>query len=136
MLRPIAMIFGGTLLLATSVVFAATGTQEAGTGFVASSPITSKVKSKLDEDKSLAGIDVETDKHGEVWLSGTADSKALADRAVETAQSVKGVKAVHDYIDVKKAQSQIGTTRRAARRRGAPALRGLANFEFDQIGIE
>jgi hyperosmotically inducible periplasmic protein len=69
--------------------------------FVKDSPITTKVKEKLTADK-MNGIDVETDRRGEVWLSGTVDSQAVADDAVDMAKSVSGVKAVHSYIEVKK----------------------------------
>jgi hyperosmotically inducible periplasmic protein len=75
---------------------------EAQAGFVKNSPITTKVKNQLESDRSLSGIEVETDKHGEVWLSGSVDSKDLADRAVSIAKDTQGVKAVHDYIEVAK----------------------------------
>jgi osmotically-inducible protein OsmY len=69
--------------------------------FVKDSPITAQVKEKLAADK-MSSIDVDTDKKGEVWLSGTVDSQSVADNAVEVAKATKGVKAVHSYIEVKK----------------------------------
>jgi hyperosmotically inducible protein len=91
-------IFVGTLF----VVDAAAGAEGNHSGFAASSPITNSVKAKLGEDKAFASIEVDTDKQGEVWLSGTVDSKDLAERAVDEAKNTKGVKAVHDYIEVRK----------------------------------
>jgi len=52
---------------------------------VQSSPITSNVKAKFDEDKSLVGI-VKTDKEGEVWFSGTVSTRRTS---VETAKNIQ-----------------------------------------------
>jgi hyperosmotically inducible protein len=73
--------------------------------FVSDSAITTQVKAKLTADhaSNLARIDVETDKKGEVWLSGTVDSQSVADNAVQIAKTIKGVSAVHSYIEVKTA---------------------------------
>jgi hyperosmotically inducible periplasmic protein len=77
----------------------------AAAGFVPNSAITAKVKANLSADRTsnLSSIDVDTDKKGEVWLSGTVDSQSAADNAVEVAKQTKGVTAVHSYIEVKKA---------------------------------
>lgn len=72
------------------------------TGAVASdSWITTKVKSELVADKQVSGtaIHVKT-VDGVVTLSGTAKSQAEADRAVEDARKIKGVKSVENHIDV------------------------------------
>src|SRR5690348_12982330 len=71
--------------------------------FVKDSLITTKVKARLFEEKmsSLFHIRVDTDKKGVVVLSGTAESKDAADKAVTIARSVKGVKAVHNKIQIK-----------------------------------
>jgi hypothetical protein len=72
--------------------------------FVQDSAITAKVKAKLTSDitSNLSRIEVDTDKKGEVWLSGTVDSQSAADGAVQIAKAIEGVSAVHSYIEVKK----------------------------------
>lgn len=72
--------------------------------FVADSAITTKVKAKLTADhaSNLARVHVDTDKHGEVWLSGTVESQSVAANAVKIAKSTEGVRAVHDGIKVEK----------------------------------
>ena len=87
------LIFG---VLVGPFAFAATDSD-----FVKASPITTKVKEKLSADR-MNNIEVETDRKGEVWLSGTVDSQSVADTAVDIAKSTQGVKAVHSYIEVKK----------------------------------
>ena len=71
--------------------------------FVKDSVITTKIKAKLFEEKmsSLFHIRVDTDKKGVVVLSGTAESKDAADKAVAIARGVKGVKAVQNKIQIK-----------------------------------
>ena len=70
--------------------------------FVADSAITTKVKAKLTADhaSNLARVHVDTDKNGEVWLSGTVESQTVAANAVKIAKSTEGVRAVHDDIKV------------------------------------
>ena len=97
-----AMLILASLLITDFAVAQDTDhAKSSSASFVKGSPITSKVKNKLDADKSLSGIEVETDKQSEVWLSGTVDSKDVAQRAVDIAKNTEGVKAVHDYIDVR-----------------------------------
>jgi hyperosmotically inducible protein len=74
--------------------------------FVKDSIITTKIKAKLFEEKmsSLLHIRVDTDKKGVVALSGTAESKDVADKAVAIARSVKGVKSVQNTIEIKPAK--------------------------------
>ncbi len=69
---------------------------------VADTAITTRVKADLvkERDLSSTGIHVETVK-GTVMLSGFVNSKAEADRAVEVARSVDGVKKVESAIKVK-----------------------------------
>lgn len=88
------LIFG---VLVGPFAFAATDSAD----FVKDSAITTKVKEKLSTDR-MNNIEVETDRKGEVWLSGTVDSQSVADNAVDIAKSIQGVKAVHSYIEVKK----------------------------------
>ena len=71
--------------------------------FVKDSAITTKVKAKLTADhaSNLARVHVDTDKNGEVWLSGTVESRMIADRAVSLTKETEGVRMVHDQIKVK-----------------------------------
>jgi hyperosmotically inducible protein len=71
--------------------------------FVKDSVITSKIKSRLAEEhlSSAARIQVDTDRDGVVWLSGTARSRAEADRAVQVASSTEGVRSVKDHLKVR-----------------------------------
>ena len=72
------------------------------TAYVKDSIITTKIKTKLAEEK-LAGavqIKVETDNKGVVTLSGTAKTQEEADEAVSIARSVEGVATVKNNIKV------------------------------------
>ena len=72
--------------------------------YVKDSVITAKIKAKLAEEKvsSLTHIKVDTDDSGVVWLSGTAKTKADADKAHSIAHSTEGVKSVKNHIKVEK----------------------------------
>ena len=88
--------------LATAVGCASTSKQE-GTGeYVDDSVITTKVKAAILGEPSLkvAEIKVETFK-GVVQLSGFVTSTALANKAVEIAGKVSGVKSVKNDMRVK-----------------------------------
>lgn len=71
---------------------------------VSDSVITTKIKADFAKDKlvSATALKVETDSNGMVEISGTAKSKAEADKAVELAKSVKGVTSVKDKIVISK----------------------------------
>jgi hyperosmotically inducible protein len=71
---------------------------------VKDSAITTEIKAKLATEhfSSLAKIHVDTDKNGVVWLSGTAESKAAVDRAIEVAKGTEHVKSVNSTLTVKK----------------------------------
>ena len=64
--------------------------------------ITTKVKSDLavEDDVSATRIHVKT-VDGVVTLSGTAESQAEADKAVQVAGQIKGVKSVVNNLEVK-----------------------------------
>ena len=84
-----------TSLLVSLAACAPTPTRE-GTGeYVDDSLITSKVKAALAADPMVKAtqVNVETFK-GTVQLSGFVDSRESADKAVEIARGVKGVKSV------------------------------------------
>jgi osmotically-inducible protein OsmY len=81
---------------------APTSTKE-GTGeYVDDSVITAKVKTALAEDPQVKAteVNVETFK-GSVQLSGFVESSESAQRAVELARQVKGVKDVKNNTQVK-----------------------------------
>ncbi len=80
---------------------AADATTRAGAA-MADTAITTRIKADLIKEPALSstGIHVETVK-GTVMLSGFVNSKAEADRAVEVARSVEGVKKVESAIKVK-----------------------------------
>jgi hyperosmotically inducible protein len=78
------------------------GETSAGT-YVDDATVTAKVKTAIASDagvKAAANVNVETDK-GVVQLSGFADSKEQAARAVEAAKKVSGVREVKDDIRVR-----------------------------------
>ena len=72
--------------------------------FVKDSAITTKIKTKLAAEHitSMGRIHVDTDKDGDVWLTGTARSQQAIDQAVSLARETEGVKNVHSDLTVKK----------------------------------
>lgn len=70
--------------------------------YVKDSVITTKVKSKLAAKHmaTLTNIKVDTDAHGQVWLSGKAPSQDASDLAAMIAKDTDGVTAVHNDIIV------------------------------------
>jgi hyperosmotically inducible periplasmic protein len=74
--------------------------------FVKDSVITTKIKSKLAADHitSLGKIHVDTDADGVVWLSGSAESQAAVQRAVDIARDTAGVRGVKNHVTVKAAE--------------------------------
>jgi osmotically-inducible protein OsmY len=90
------------LPLVTVVGCASTQKQE-GTGeYVDDSVLTTKVKAAVFNEPTLksAEINVETFK-GIVQLSGFVSSEAAANKAVEVARTVKGVKSVKNDMRIK-----------------------------------
>ena len=79
----------------------ASSTSEAGV-YVKDSVITTKVKAQLAAKKlsTLTKINVDTDKDGVVWLSGTAPTKDASDLAEVIAKETQGVRSVHNKIVV------------------------------------
>jgi hyperosmotically inducible periplasmic protein len=92
-------LFAGALLMSGC---ASTSTQESTGEYVDDTWITTKVKAKFVEDKTVSAmaVNVETFK-GTVQLSGFANSAAEADRAVQLARETKGVKSVKNDIRIK-----------------------------------
>jgi len=93
-------------VLAPVAAFAADGDADRSkpVTFVKDSVITTKIKTKLAAEHlaSAKHIKVDTDKNGVVWLSGTTDTQAEADQAVEIARNTEGVKSVNTKLRVQK----------------------------------
>jgi osmotically-inducible protein OsmY len=90
------------LLLAATLGCASTPKQE-GTGeYVDDSVVTTKVKTAILGDPALKvfQINVETFK-GTVQLSGFVNNRAMAEKAVQVATAVTGVKAVRDDMIIR-----------------------------------
>ena len=89
------------ITLATASGCAVTRHQETTGAYVDDSVVTTKVKGKFAEDKTVSAmaIQVETMK-GVVQLSGFAKSEQEKDKAEQLARSVNGVVDVHNDIIV------------------------------------
>ncbi len=70
--------------------------------YVKDSLITAKVKTKLAAKhmSTLTNIQVDTDEHGIVWLSGKAPTQDASDLAAMIAKSTDGVTDVRNHIAV------------------------------------
>jgi hyperosmotically inducible periplasmic protein len=93
-------------VLAPVAAYAADGDTDRSkpAAFVKDSVITTKIKTKLaaEHPGSAKHIQVDTDANGVVWLSGTTDTQADADKAVEIARNTEGVKSVNAKLKVQK----------------------------------
>jgi len=72
--------------------------------YVKDSAITTKIKTKLaaEQPGSMVHIKVDTDMNGVVSMSGTANSQAEIDKAVDIARNTEGVKSVKNELKVQK----------------------------------
>ncbi len=97
----IAMLTGALLLPAAGHA-SDPNTNPSPKTFVKDSVITAKIKAKMAEDKQVSALNVkvDTDNKGIVTLSGKAKSREEADKAVAIAQSVEGVVAVENRIQI------------------------------------
>ncbi len=70
--------------------------------WVKDSMITTKIKSKLavDHPGSMKHIQVDTDKDGVVWISGTANNQSEIDAAITTARNTENVKSVWSDLKI------------------------------------
>ncbi|MEO5347619.1 MAG: BON domain-containing protein [Magnetococcus sp. YQC-9] len=85
---------------------------------------TNEVKVRLLTDELVRGLDihVETTK-GIVYLTGTAQSVAERNRAVEVARQVGGVKEVVSYIEIDPKSQQLNRSEPSSKREGRPPAR-------------
>ena len=101
-----ACVLAGTLIAPAIVMAAGDADSDRANPamFVKDSAITTEIKTKLATEHfgSLAKIHVDTDKNGDVWLSGTAESQAAIDKAVSIAKGTEHVHSVHSTLTVKK----------------------------------
>jgi hyperosmotically inducible protein len=72
--------------------------------YVKDSAVTVKIKAKLADERmnSLRHISVDTDSAGAVVLSGTARTRADAEKAIAIARATEGVTSVTSTIDIRK----------------------------------
>lgn len=86
-----------------SVVACASTAKTEGTGqYFDNSVITAKVKAALIEDPLTKALEIKVETFkGEVQLSGFVSSEAAANRAVELARGVAGVKSVKNDMQIK-----------------------------------
>jgi len=72
--------------------------------FVKDSVITTKIKTKLASEHpgSLKHVQVDADKDGTVWMSGTVNSQEEIDQAIAIARHTDGVKSVKNDLKVEK----------------------------------
>lgn len=81
---------------------ASTPTQQSTGEYIDDSVITSKVKAAILEDPMTKVLEIKvTTFKGEVQLSGFVSSQAEANRAVELARGVEGVKSVQNNMQIK-----------------------------------
>lgn len=70
--------------------------------WIKDSMITTKIKARLatDHPGSMKHIQVDTDKDGVVWLTGTANSQSEINYAISTARNTEHVKSVWSDLKV------------------------------------
>ena len=97
-----SLVAGVVAVVTPAAVYSADGGQTNIKTAVKDSVITTKIKASMAKDKQVSAthIKVETDDQGVVHLSGTAKSKAEADRAEQIAKGTEGVKTVHNDIQI------------------------------------
>jgi hyperosmotically inducible protein len=81
---------------------AGTQTSQSTGEYIDDAAITTKVKSALISDSEVSAFPINVDTtNGVVHLTGTADTRAEADKAARIARGVAGVKSVVNKIQVK-----------------------------------
>ena len=93
----------GSLLAPVMSAYADDIDQSHPGNYIKDSAITTVIKTKLAAEHlaTLKNIKVDTDDKGVVWLSGSAPSQALVDKAELIARKTDGVRAVKNQIVVK-----------------------------------
>ena len=96
-----SFLVAGVLLLPLAA-YPADAEKSTASEYVKDSVITTKIKAALAAEKmsSLVKINVDTDKHGSVTLSGSATSQSAVDKAVSIAKGVKDVTSIQNEIKV------------------------------------
>jgi osmotically-inducible protein OsmY len=95
----IAIITGATLAATGCSVMRG---QETAGGYVDDASITTAIKSKFVEDKTVGAAEINVHTlNGTVQLSGFAKSASEKGRAEEIARNTRGVRSVHDDIIVR-----------------------------------
>jgi osmotically-inducible protein OsmY len=90
-----------SLALASLPGCAGTGTERSTGSIVDDAAITAKVKTALIQEPSVSALDIDVNTYrGVVQLSGFVETEAQADRAVETATDVAGVRSVENDMRV------------------------------------
>ena len=81
---------------------------------VSDAMITGKVKAALAKEKDVSAmrINVDTDNNGVVTLRGTVRSQTEADRAVQVAKGIDGVKSVNNQMQVSATAASADTPSR------------------------
>ncbi|MER3446389.1 MAG: transporter [Candidatus Dadabacteria bacterium] len=107
-MKSVIKISGLVIALVFIVAFiscAGNRTHESTGQYIDDSTITTKVKAALLADPDVSGLDVNVETFkGVVQLSGFVDDQKQANRAVEIARSVNGVKGVENRLTVKGSQ--------------------------------
>lgn len=100
--KVVAGLLMAAMVALTLSACAPTATKEGTGGYIDDTVITTKVKARLLNDKSLKSteINVETFK-GRVQLSGFVSTPQMANRAVVVTRSVAGVKSVVNNMQIK-----------------------------------
>ena len=96
------LVAGALILPIASYAADSNSDRSSPKAFAEDTVITTKIKAELAEEKlsSLVRIDVDTNNHGMVTLSGTAASQKAVDKAVSIARAVKGVTSVENRIHI------------------------------------
>lgn len=105
------ILLSGLMLIALDTPFLSYADADADSSgshaaaYVKDSVITTKIKAKLATEhfSSLTQINVDTDKDGAVWLTGSAATQADIDKALSIVRSTAGVTSVKNQITVKPA---------------------------------
>jgi osmotically-inducible protein OsmY len=92
-----------SLILLTTIPACTENTKRESTGeYLDSTVLTTKIKSTFLGDSRLKMLDINVKTYkGMVDLSGFVDTQAEADRAVQLARTIRGVKEVHNSLIVK-----------------------------------